>query len=267
MPSMQYREAEDEDERDYSLEGLHLQHIADDESENAPADAVVEGSDEDDEDIEVVRKADGGPAFDLDDFPDDKIFTTKQVAEFCKLKGPQDVRNLLAVWDTVIKVDRDPNNRTLWSKSHVQKLREMLYIKKERGFTGNEVLDFYTTAADIGIEEPSLPSAAPDKQAIELYAKVLSNAFGEKLMEKTEDLRQNDAKILEEIEKSKQQNEASMQAVMELVKNLQEGQNALKEEQKVRDEEIQKLREENEALKASLEESKKKKSFFGSFFK
>ncbi len=255
MPSLQYMESEDEEDRDYSPEGLHLQHIDDEEAEEPVGTAGKA--------IESVPKGDAQIIFDLDDFPDDKIFSTKQVAVLCELNGPQDVRNLLAVWDAVIKVDRDENNRALWKKSHVEQMREMLAIKKERNFTVNDVLKFYTTAADEDANVLAVPAAGAENELAEVYAKVLSKTFKETLAQKTDELRENDARILEEIEKSKQQNNESMQAVLELIKNLQEGQNALKEEQKARDEEIRKLREENESLKTSLEESKKKKSLFG----
>ncbi len=263
MPSMGELDDDISVIHSYDLEDVHLQQPED---KNGIQDAGKdEGTTIHDTatDDEIVDFADSQMLFDLSDFSDDKIFATKQVAALAGLKSPQDVRNLLAVWDVVIQVKRDDNGRAQWSKENVEKLQEMLTVKKAKGLSVKAVVDYYLEPAEEVYDDLMLPQDLSNKEALETVTKMIRLSVENVLDKKTEKLQEDNEKILRQIEENKKDAETSMQQVVEMIKGLQENQKKLQDEQKARDDEIKRLKEENETLKTSLEEQKKKKTFFG----
>ena len=210
------------------------------------------------EDAEDAEYAEGEVVFRLEDFPDTKVFTTKQVAAIVGLKRDYDLRNLMKVWNAYINADRDDNGRYIWTKDSVTLLKEMLDVKRSRHLTVEKTLAFYMEP--VAAEESTELSQGLTQSGMEAFANAMSSMFQKALEEKTASLTtanaESNARILEQMEVNKKESDATMQQVMSMLKDLQEAQSK-------KDEEIKRLVEENEALKADMEAQKKKKTFFG----
>lgn len=202
---------------------------------------------EEPEDIEIVS---GDFVIDIDDFKDDKIFKTSEVAQLCNLSR-QNVRNLLKIWEPVIRPDRDQNGAALWSKANVLKLREMLLVKQQFGLTVSGVLDHYTKASSemLGIKKPDSDAEV----ILDQFQKRMERSISEKMAIFGQAMK---AMIDESMKPLllEQKDDEAMKEILETVRTL-------KKRDEEREKELRKLREENERLQKEKEELQKKKRF------
>ena len=258
MPSMEDQvkeEPENTAEEDFSrYDPLNIRlRTTDDEPE--AADEADTDSDPDDEGVETVE---GETVWEIDDFREDKVFSTRQVADLCGIKRDYEVRNLMKVWNEYLDVAKDEKGRYKWNREDFIKFQEMLFVKRDRKFTVEETLKYYTEQVEVENEVSELPASPVSRAAIEEYVKGISKSFESVLDAKTNDIKESNAKILEQMEANKKESDDNMQKMMAMMLSMQEA-------QKQRDEEIKRLQEENAELKAAAEESKKKKPFWKLF--
>ena len=205
---------------------------------------------EEPEDIEVVS---GDFVIDIDDFKDDKIFKTSEVAQLCNLSR-QNVRNLLKIWEPVIRPDRDQNGAALWSKANVLKLREMLLVKQQFGLTVSGVLDHYTKASSemLGIKKPD----SDTEVILDQFQRRMERSIGEKMAVFGQAMKAMIDESMKPLllEQKEQKDDEAMKEILETVRTL-------KKRDEEREKELRKLREENERLQKEKEELQKKKRF------
>lgn len=219
--------------------------------------------------VEEVPVISGEFVIDINDFKDDKVFKTSEVADLCNLTS-QNVRNLLKTWEPLIQPKRDDGGNILWSKGNVLRMRELLLIRKEFNLSTKGVLDYYTkpTTEMLG----NAPAASPvqmqqmiddfsQKMEEQLNAKLAT--FGQAMTMMVESslrpvLEVKDQLKLEDQEEKKKQIEAQTQTMNDILGIVKE----LKQRDEEREKELQSLREENEKLKA---EQTPKKKFLGIF--
>lgn len=213
----------------------------------------------DEEEESGVERVEGEMVWGINDFAEDKIFSTRQVADLCGFKRDYEVRNLMKTWNEHLGVKKDENGRYMWTRDDFLKFQEMLHVKRERKYTVEETLKFYTDQVEVENDNPELPASPVSRANIEEYVKNISKTFESVLDAKANDIKEGNAKILEQIEANKKETDENMQKMMTMMISMQEA-------QKQRDEEIKRLQEENAELKAEAEEAKKKKkkwSLFG----
>jgi uncharacterized protein YukE len=205
---------------------------------------------EEPEDIEVVS---GDFVIDIDDFKDDKIFKTSEVAQLCNLSR-QNVRNLLKIWEPVIRPDRDQNGAALWSKANVLKLREMLLVKQQFGLTVSGVLDHYTKASSemLGIKNPD----SDTEVILDQFQRRMERSISEKMAVFGQAMKAMIDESMKPLllEQKEQKDDETMKEILETVRTL-------KKRDEEREKELRKLREENERLQKEKEELQKKKRF------
>ena len=203
---------------------------------------------EEPEDIEVVS---GDFVIDIDDFKDDKIFKTSEVAQLCNLSR-QNVRNLLKVWEPVIRPDRDQNGAALWNKTNVLKLREMLLVKQQFGLTVSGVLDHYTKASSemLGIK------SSDTEVILDQFQRRMERSISEKMAVFGQAMKAMIDESMKPLllEQKEQKDDEAMKEILETVRTL-------KKRDEEREKELRKLREENERLQKEKEELQKKKRF------
>lgn len=208
---------------------------------------------EEPEDIEVVS---GDFVIDIDDFKDDKIFKTSEVAQLCNLSR-QNVRNLLKIWEPVIRPDRDQNGAALWSKANVLKLREMLLVKQQFGLTVSGVLDHYTKASSemLGIKKPD----SDTEVILDQFQRRMERSISEKMAVFGQAMKAMiDESMKPLLLEQKDKDDEAMKEILETVRTL-------KKRDEEREKELRKLREENERLQKEKEELATKKKRFSLF--
>lgn len=218
-----------------------------------------------DKPTEVIEEVPEEPSkpevqFHLDDFKDDKIFKTQEVANICGL-DPQIVRNRANTWNPVLKLEKSSNGVTMWTKENIILFQEMNIKydigRQESGMTVNDVLKYYNTAPEE--ENKELPTINVDMMK-DMFAEMterIANTVSENV-EKAVDARmeQYNVKMLE----AKNENDSNKEAMEEILSIVK----ALKKRDEEREKELKALREENERLKEQPQEPPKKK-FLGIF--
>ena len=236
----------DDDYSRYDPINMHIQTYSEDDKEPEVIETV--------DDEESTEYAEGEMVFTLDEFPDNKIFTTKQVAAIVGLKRDYDLRNLMKIWNAYIKADRDDNGRYIWTKDTVNTLKEMLEVKRSRQLTVEKTLAYYMEP--VPAEESTELSNQLTQSGLEAFSNMMAKRFQTALEENTGRLVAYQDRLNERLDADKKQNDENMQQVISMLKELQE-------ETRKRDEEIKRLQEENESLRADMEAQKKRKTFFG----
>lgn len=197
--------------------------------------------------------------FQLDDFKDDKIFKTQEVANICHL-DPQIVRNRANTWNPALNLEKSAGGVTLWTKENIKLFQEMnatYDAGRQNGMTVNDVLTHFTTVpAD---ENKNLPAIDADMMK-DMFAEMTDRiaATVSENVEKAVDARmeQYNARMLE-AKSENDSNKESMEEILSIVR-------ALKKRDEEREKELKALREENERLKEQPQEPPKKK-FLGLF--
>ena len=210
---------------------------------------------------ETVENVKGQIVFGLDDFSDDKRFETRQVAVLCGIQ-PQDVRNYLLAWDPVLKVNKNANGRSMWTKENVLKLQEMLLVKKENNLTMKGVVDYYLSSED---NTPNPGTQIVDPSTLEAISNIINSKIESFIAEKTENLAAQNKSIIDTIAENKKENSENLTKMQEktdesLAKIL-ESLAELKANEEARSKEIEALRAENKELKDKIDQSKTKKIF------
>lgn len=197
--------------------------------------------------------------FHLDDFKDDKIFKTQEVANICHL-DPQIVRNRAQAWNPALNLEKSAGGVTLWTKENISLFQEMnatYDAGRANGMTVNDVLAHFTTVPSD--EAKNLPAIDVDmmKDMFSEMTERIANTVSENV-EKAVDARmaQYNAKMIE-AKAENDSNKESMEEILSIVR-------ALKKRDEEREKELRDLREENERLKQQPQEPPKKK-FLGIF--
>lgn len=252
MPSVENQVEDDriakpeDDLSRYDPLNMHIQTYSEDDEPE-----VIETIDDEPEDTEY---AESEMVFELEDFQDDKVFTTKQVVGLVGLKRDYDLRNLMKVWNAYIKANRDDNGRYIWTKDTVRTLKEMLEVKRSRQLTVEKTLAYYTEP--VPTEESTELSQQLTQSGLEAFSNIMVNKFQTALEERTNRLVEYQVQLNARLDADKKQNDENMQQVIAMLKEL-------KTDQQKKDEEIKRLQEENESLRADIEAQKKRKTFFG----
>lgn len=236
MPKLDSYEDEEIEFKDY--DDLHIQTI-----------------DHSKDDAESEMELAGHPVrFQLDDFKDDKIFKTQEVANICGL-DPQVVRNRVAVWDPVLQLSRSSsNNAAIWTKENILKFQEMLLLYEEKHMTVQEVLEYYT-APPAESQNTEVADPAQIQRLFNEMAEKVTNSLSRQLDER---MQQMNTRLLEMQKPEEIPPDPQIGEILNIVK-------AMQKRDEEREKELKALRDENQALKDAQMAEPPKKKLFGLF--
>ena len=243
------------------FEEFHIQTTEDKEEKTAEANTETAPQVESEVLAEPAKESSTSFLFDLDDFKDDKIFKTMEVANLCGL-DPQIVRNRAAAWNPILELEKGSNGVTLWTKEKVLKFQELNMVKEDRHMTVNDVLELYTTAPEVKDEDhsPLLPADLENRMnsMLDAMSKRIVDTVKDQMEHMNERMEFYNTQLIEV--KENKSTEQTMQEVLSIVQSMQK-------RDMEREKELKALRDENAELKERIEQElpKKKPKLFGLF--
>jgi len=143
-----------------------------------------------------IEKIDGDIIRTEDEFPDETIFKTKQVAEFVNLNA-QNLRNYMPDIESLLNLETDSNGTRLWKKANIKKLREILAIREQNGWSMKE------TGVRLSSPGYLVGRAMSDENALDALTKHINTTIQAQIQTElssfTESLEQREKELVEQL--------------------------------------------------------------------
>lgn len=142
--------------------------------------SIIDDEDNSEEVITTIPKFEGEIIDTLDNYADDAVFQTKDVARFLGL-SVQVVRNYAKTYEDVLKISRKGNNedtafqRRVWTKKNINQLKSILELKRNNGWNDDKALNY------LGEPSSALMKASISDEALEKLSQYLTAEIADKV--------------------------------------------------------------------------------------
>lgn len=221
---------------------------------------IVNGNDIESIDHSPIQKIDGDIIDNIDNYPDDAVFQTKDVASFLGL-SVQVVRNYAKTYENVLNITRKGTSedssyqRRVWTKKNINQLKSILELKRTNGWNDDKALNY------LGEPSNALMRASISDEALEKLSNYLTAEISDKVSSVVMKNIQDQMKLIadnnaittaasnEFIESSKAAIEAMDKKLDSILNKSNEAENqvlSLQDQLKAKNEEINTIKEESD---------------------